>query len=480
MGDLGGFKKHNMKTLNYKPVVRKILADTVTPVSIYLRLRTLYPKSILLESSDYHGNENAYSFICFNPVANFTVNNGSVVKSLPGSEPEKFNLTKERSLDKELDTFLETFNVDSNEIELPTNGLFGYINFDAIQHFENIKFSTVKKEEYQIPEVNYSFYKYVVAIDHHKNIIHIVENLLDGETSQMDYIHHLLVNLNFSTAKFEPTGDETSNITDEEYKQMVTKGKEHCYRGDVFQIVLSRQFTQKFQGDDFNVYRSLRSINPSPYLFYFDFGDYRIFGSSPEAQIRIINTKAFIHPIAGTFKRTGDDEHDRELAEQLSKDPKENAEHVMLVDLARNDLSRNADKVTVETYREVQFYSHVIHLVSQVSGEITDDTNIIKVLGETFPAGTLSGAPKYKAMELIDKYENQNRGYYGGCIGYLGFDRTVNHAIMIRSFLSKNSKLFYQAGAGIVADSQEESELQEVNNKLAALKKAIVMAKGIN
>ena len=469
-----------MKTLNYKPVVRKILADTVTPVSIYLRLRTLYPKSILLESSDYHGNENAYSFICFNPVATFTVNNGQVEKELPNRPIDKYNLSKKCTLDNELDAFFKTFNVDSNEIELPANGLFGYVNYDAIQHFERIKFSAEKREEYQIPEVNYSFYKYVVAIDHHKNIIHIVENLLEGESSQMDYIHHLLVNLNFSTATFKSVGDETSNITNKEYKQMVTKGKEHCYRGDVFQIVLSRQFTQEFQGDDFNVYRALRSINPSPYLLFFDFGDYRIFGSSPEAQIRIHDNKAFIHPIAGTFKRTGNDEQDRALAEKLSKDPKENAEHVMLVDLARNDLSRNADKVKVETYREVQFYSHVIHLVSQVSGEITDKTNIIKVLGETFPAGTLSGAPKYKAMELIDKYENQNRGYYGGCIGYLGFDRTLNHAIMIRSFLSKNNKLFYQAGAGIVADSQEENELQEVNNKLAALKNAIEMAKKIN
>ncbi len=469
-----------MKTLNFKPVVRKILADTVTPVSIYLRLRTLYPKSILLESSDYHGSENAYSFIAFNPIANFTVTNGEVVKELPGEDRERFPLAKNRTLDSELDDFFKTFNVDSEQIELPANGLFGYVNFDAIQHFENIKFTSEKKEEYQIPEVKYSFYKYVVAIDHHKNIIHIVENLLENETSQMDYIHHLLVNLNFSTDKFELAGSEISNITDEQYKQMVTKGKEHCYRGDVFQIVLSRQFSQEFAGDEFNVYRALRSINPSPYLFYFDFGNYRIFGSSPEAQIRIQNNKAFIHPIAGTFKRTGNDEQDRALAEKLSKDPKENAEHVMLVDLARNDLSRNADNVTVETYREVQFYSHVIHLVSQVSGEITGQTNLIKVLGETFPAGTLSGAPKYKAMELIDRYENQNRGYYGGCIGYLGFDRTLNHAIMIRSFLSKNNKLFYQAGAGIVAGSQEESELQEVNNKLAALKKAIEMAKDIN
>jgi anthranilate synthase component I len=469
-----------MEKLKFKPVVRKILADTVTPVSIYLRLRTLYPKAILLESSDYHGHENAYSFVCFKPVACFTVSNSEVTREFPGKEKEKFMLSGKRKLHDELDAFFKTFNVESEEIKIPANGLFGYINFDAVQHFENIHFTAEKKDGYQIPEVKYCFYKYIVAIDHHKNQIHMVENLLDGETSQMDYIHHLLINLNFSTAKFQPLSSEASNITDEEYRQMVTKGKQHCFRGDVFQIVLSRQFSQQYEGDDFNVYRALRSINPSPYLFYFDYGSYRIFGSSPEAEIRIQKNKAYIHPIAGTFKRTGNDEQDRELAEQLSKDPKENAEHVMLVDLARNDLSRNADHVVVETYREVQFYSHVIHLVSQVSGEITDDTNLIKVLGETFPAGTLSGAPKYKAMELIDRYENQNRGYYGGCIGYLGFDRTVNHAIMIRSFLSKNNRLFYQAGAGIVADSKEESELQEVNNKLAALKKAIEMAKKIN
>ena len=469
-----------MEKLNFKPVVRKILADTVTPVSIYLRLRTLYPKAILLESSDYHGHENAYSFVCFNPVACFTVSNSEVTREFPGKEKEKFMLSANRKLHDELDAFFKLFDVDSDEIELPANGLFGYINFDAVQHFENIHFTAEKKDGYQIPEVKYCFYKYIVAIDHHKNRIHMVENLLEGESSQMDYIHHLLINLNFSTGKFKALENETSNIADEEYKQMVIKGKEHCYRGDVFQIVLSRQFSQQYEGDDFNVYRALRSINPSPYLFYFDYGSYRIFGSSPEAELRVKNNKAYIHPIAGTFKRTGNDEQDRELAEQLSKDPKENAEHVMLVDLARNDLSRNADHVVVETYREVQFYSHVIHLVSQVSGEITDDTNLIKVLGETFPAGTLSGAPKYKAMELIDKYENQNRGYYGGCIGYLGFDRTVNHAIMIRSFLSKNNRLFYQAGAGIVANSKEENELQEVNNKLAALKKAIEMAKEIN
>lgn len=465
--------------LKFRPNIRRILADTVTPVSIYLRLRTLYPKAILLESSDYHGNENAWSYICFNPIASFTVTDGLVTKVIPGKENEKFHLTKERRLENELNQFYKTFDVEVEKMELPANGLFGYINFDAVQHFENIRFTLKKEEAYKIPEVKYCFYKYVVAIDHHKNQLHMLENLMENETPQLDYIHHLLINLNFSNGNFNTVDDETSNITDEEYKHMVTKGKEHCYRGDVFQIVLSRQFSQQYEGDDFNVYRALRSVNPSPYLFYFDYGSYRIFGSSPEAEIRVQNNKATIHPIAGTFRRTGNDEQDRKLAEQLSADPKENAEHVMLVDLARNDLSRTAKHVEVEIYREVQYYSHVIHLVSQVSGEIPDDANLIKILGETFPAGTLSGAPKYKAMELIDRYENQNRGYYGGCIGYLGFDHTINHAIIIRSFLSKNNRLFYQAGAGIVADSKEENELQEVNNKLAALKKAIEMAKEI-
>lgn len=469
-------KAHSLK---FKAEIRKILADTVTPVSIYLRLRTLYPKAILLESSDYHGHENAWSYICFNPVASFTVLDGEVTKTFPGQIREQLSLTKERSLDRELNDFYNAFEVDYSDSELPANGLFGYTSFDAVQHFETIRFTAANKEDYRIPEVKYSFYKYVVAIDHHNNQVHMLENLMEGEVPQLDYIHHLLINLNVSNSNFKTVDEETSNITDKQYMEMVTKGKEHCYRGDVFQIVLSRQFSQRYEGDDFNVYRALRSVNPSPYLFYFDYGTYRIFGSSPEAEIRVQNNTATIHPIAGTFRRTGNDEQDRKLAEQLSADPKENAEHVMLVDLARNDLSKSAKQVDVEVYREVQYYSHVIHLVSQVSGKIPEDANLIKILGETFPAGTLSGAPKYKAMELIDRYENQNRGYYGGCIGYLGFDRTINHAIMIRSFLSKNNRLFYQAGAGIVADSKEENELQEVNNKLAALKKAIELAKEI-
>ncbi len=467
-----------MNQIQFKTTVRQLLADMVTPVSVYLRIRTLYPKSILLESSDYRGKENALSLICFNPIAHFQVHENEIAIKMPGGKKETKPVSKEDNVELQLNQFLKSFQVEENE-QVPVNGIFGYISYDGIKYFEKIEINATAKDEYQIPEIHYSFYQFTIAIDHHTNQMFLIENLQDGEKSQLDYIEHLLVNLNFMTSRFQIEGEEKSNISNEEYMGMVTRGKEHCYRGDVFQIVLSRQFSQNFEGDEFNVYRALRQVNPSPYLFFFDYGDYKIMGSSPEAELRIQDGRAIINPIAGTFKRTGNDEEDRIAAAKLCEDPKENAEHVMLVDLARNDLSRNADDVTVDVFREVQFYSHVIHLVSEVSGRLPEDTNMVRVLGDSFPAGTLSGAPKHRAMQLIDHYENQRRSYYGGCIGYLGFDGTLNHAIMIRSFLSKGNCLYYQAGAGVVADSKEESELQEVNNKLGALKKAIEMAKDI-
>ncbi len=468
-----------MNPINVKVNVKKILADTLTPVSVYLKFRELFPQSVLLESSDYHGNENAMSFIGIKPLASFTADNGVITIDAPGQDTKEFPVQDHHAVAKELNNFFKSFKLEGDISESPANGLFGYLSFDSVKYFEKIDITADRKEEYSVPEVKYCFYKYILAIDHSKDMISLIENLPEGEKAEMGQIEQLLKNLSFPVTHFETVGEETSNITDEEYKYMVTKGKEHCFRGDVFQIVLSRQFSQKYKGDDFNLYRALRSVNPSPYLFFFDYGDYRIFGSSPEAELRIKKGRAIINPIAGTFRRTGNDEQDRILAEKLCADPKENSEHVMLVDLARNDLSRNASDVQVDTYREVQYFSHVIHLVSEVSGKLPEDTNMISVLGDSFPAGTLSGAPKHMAMQLIDRYENQRRSYYGGTIGYLGFDDSLNHAIMIRSFLSKGNTLFYQAGAGIVAGSQEESELQEVNNKLAALKKAIEIAEEI-
>jgi len=469
-----------MEKIKIKTVSQHALADTITPVSIFLKIRDKFPNSVLLESSDYHGNKNSYSFIGLQPVAGFIADRGTIQISYPGQSKKTFQVGDQVSVPSVFYDFINSFVLESKDLPVNIAGFFGYSTYDSVTYFEDIKFHSPANRSDQIPEFRYHLYKYVIAINHFQNNLTLFENLFEEEQSNIHKVLEILQNLNFAVYPFKANDDISSNKTDEEYRNMVTKGKEHCFRGDVFQIVLSRQYKQTFTGDEFNVYRALRSINPSPYLFYFDYGSYKIFGSSPEAQIEISGNKATIYPIAGTFRRTGDDEKDRLLAEELSNDKKENAEHVMLVDLARNDLSRNTKEVVVESFKEVQFYSHVIHLVSKVTGKLSPGYNPVKVLADSFPAGTLSGAPKYKAMELIDKYENKSRGYYGGCIGFIGFNGDVNHAIMIRSFLSKDNTLFFQAGAGIVSESIEENELQEVNNKLAALRKAIEIAQQIN
>lgn len=457
---------------------KKMLADLQTPVGIYLKIRDLYTKSVLLESSDYHGGENSFSFIGFCPIGGFSVNNFMITEEYPNGEKKQIKITDKKTLPDAFDAFIKSFNINNDGIDIKTNGLFGYSSYEAVQYFEDVKFSARATTPGSMPGVHYVLFKYIIAVNHFKNELTIVENLLENEQSNIDEVIDLLNNNNVATYGFEAVGKEKCDITDEDFKKMVAQGKEECFKGNVFQIVLSRRFYQDFKGDDFMLYRTLRSINPSPYLFYFDFSDFRVFGSSPEAHLIVDakKRKAYINPIAGTFRRTGDDEKDFILAEKLRNDPKENAEHVMLVDLARNDLSRNTDHVEVEVFREVQYFSHVLHLVSTVGGKLADDANVIKIFADTFPAGTLSGAPKIKAMQLIDKIEPHDRGPYGGCLGYIGFDGSFNQAITIRSFVSKNNTLYYQAGAGVVAKSDEESELQEVNNKLAALKKAIDMA----
>jgi len=469
-----------MESINIKSIATAIpanIADVTTPVSLYLKLRDEYPNTILLESSDYHGSSNSLSFICFDPLYEFIADKGMVLQGEAHKELKPIRITKASNVPQLLDSFIKRFKVEDADCPIKVNGLFGYSTFDAVQYFDTLQFEAERKEAHSIPELRYTYYKYIVAFNHFTNQLYLIENLRDGEASASAEMLEQFYNRTIPAFQFSPSNDEVSNLTDNEFMAMVTKGKEHCFRGDVFQIVLSRQFSQEFTGDEFNVYRALRNINPSPYLFYFDYGSYKIFGSSPEAQLIIDNNIATINPIAGTFKRTGDDVKDQELAIKLSKDEKENAEHVMLVDLARNDLSRNCENVKVNTYKEVQYYSHVLHLVSDVSGQLQEGSIAARVMADTFPAGTLSGAPKYKAMQLIDSIENQNRGYYGGCIGNIGLDGSFNQAIMIRSFLSKNNTLFYQAGAGVVSESKEENELQEVNNKLGALKKAIRMAK---
>lgn len=469
-----------MKKIIVKTKAVKLLSDTITPVSIYLKLRDIYPNSLLLESSDYHGNENSFSYICIKPLASIEADNGSITEVYPDASPIVTSVNGPDIFRTRFSEFLGSFEQSDSDGSVPVNGLFGYTAYDAVKYFEKINIESPTDLTRKIPDLHYSFYKYIVAINHFQNVLYIIENNIDESEGEIEKIRSLLYSRNIAVYPFKPGEKEMSNMSDEEYKGIVAKGKEHCYRGDVFQVVFSRQFSRDFSGDEFNVYRALRSVNPSPYLFYFDYGSYKIFGSSPEAHLKINRSKASINPIAGTFRRTGDDENDKLLAQKLSTDLKENAEHVMLVDLARNDLSRHAKNVKVESYREVQFYSHVIHLVSAVSGELNEDSSVTDVMISTFPAGTLTGAPKYKAMQLIDKYEPGARGYYGGAIGFLDFRGQFNHAIMIRTFLSRANRLYYQAGAGIVAISDEENELQEVNNKLGALRKAIEMAREIN
>ncbi len=464
-----------MKKINIQLKTVKTLSDLVTPVGLYLKLRDKFHNSFLLESSDYHATDNNFSFICLEPLVSFMVEDKSItIKGLSLDKHIKIN--KENQVINELQVLLNKFEIKDNK---PVNGLFGYTNYDAVKYFETLDINISKDENYHTPEMHYSFFRYIIQIDHFKNELIVMENVIEGENSNMETMLNLVSSSNHPKYNFKLEGDVGTNISDNDFKNLITKGKEHCQKGDVFQIVLSRQFNQKFNGDDFNLYRALRSVNPSPYLFYFDFGNYKLFGSSPEAQIKVSNNKAIINPIAGTFKRTGNDVEDKKLAEQLAKDPKENAEHTMLVDLARNDLSRHGKNVMVKTYKETQFYSHVIHLVSEVEADLEKNANSLQIFADTFPAGTLSGAPKYRAMQLINQYENQHRGFYGGAIGVFGFDGSINHAITIRSFLSKNNTLFFQAGAGVVVSSVEENELQEVNNKLGALKKALKLAETI-
>jgi anthranilate synthase component 1 len=463
-----------METFNFTTTSKTILADLYTPVGVYMRLRDLYPQSALMESSDYHDANNSRSFIGINPIASVAIGHGKATITYPNGQSEHHDITKDYQADQAIHTLTDSINVKGNRANYC--GLYGYTSFNAVRYFENIDVKDETQEKNDAPDLLYILYKVVIVFDHFNSQLTLITL---GETQELDDIMRQMNKSNIHAYGFHPVGEVSSTLTDEEHKANIRKGIQHCLRGDVFQIVLSRRFIQKYEGDDFKLYRALRSINPSPYLFYFDFGGFRIFGSSPETHCRIEKRKAYIDPIAGTTKRTGDAEADRQGAEYLRNDPKENAEHVMLVDLARNDLSRNCHNVKVDFYKDLQYYSHVIHLVSRVSGELDEQADPIKSFIDTFPAGTLSGAPKVRAMQLISEYEPHNRGAYGGCIGYIGLDGSLNQAITIRTFVSRNGELWFQAGGGIVAKSNEEYELQEVNNKLGALRRAILLAENM-
>ena len=460
-----------METFKYTTASRTLLADLYTPVGIYMRLRDIYPQSALMESSDYHDSNNSHSFIGINPIASVAISHGEAICNFPNGKTTRHEVNKDYKADKAINAFISRFKVEGEYASYC--GLYGYTAFNAVRYFEDIAVKDTTMEKNDAPDMMYILYRDIIVFDHFNNKLTIVTL---GEESALDDIYRQMNKANVHAYDFHPTGETTSPLTDEEHKANIREGIKHCLRGDVFQIVIARRFIQKYEGDDFKLYRALRSINPSPYLFYFDFGGFRIFGSSPETHCRIEGRKAYIDPIAGTTKRTGDAEADRKAAEYLRNDAKENAEHVMLVDLARNDLSRNCHDVKVDFYKDLQYYSHVVHLVSRVSGTLDEGADPIKAFIDTFPAGTLSGAPKVRAMQLISEIEPHNRGAYGGCIGFIGLNGSLNQAITIRTFVSRNGELWFQAGGGIVAKSDEEYELQEVNNKLGALRRAILMA----
>ena len=459
-----------MKKIKLNNYHKKIFADTITPVEVYLKIRDIYPNSLLLENSDYMLANNNYSFICFNQIGYIKIKNNEITFSYPGEAVTSKQLSKNEKVSDVIHQYLDRFETSKSDFKFLNNGLFGFMSHESVKYFDSINIEN--KDDFDIPDIYYGLYQNIIAISQYNHEAHIFCNTIDN-SSNLESIEAILNNKSYSVFRFKKDGQPKSIITDNEYLEYVKKAKDHCKRGDVFQLVLSRRFMQKFSGDEFNVYRALRSINPSPYLFFFDYGDYKIFGSSPEAQIIIKDGKSEIHPIAGTFKRTGNDKEDHITATELAKDPKENSEHIMLVDLARNDLSRSGNNVKVEKNREIQFYSHVIHLVSKVTAILKKNIKPFKVVEDTFPAGTLTGAPKHKALELIEKYEKVNRNFYGGAIGYIDFNGNFNHAIIIRSFFSQNNILNYQAGAGIVIDSVPEKELEEVKNKLGALDKAL-------
>jgi len=454
------------------------LADLHTPVAVYNKLRDNFPGALLFESADYHNRTDNKSYICVQPIADFEAKK-YIYSYQIGDNPRRSKVAEHGSeVALSLQKFLTSFETIESNFYLTTQGLWGFSSFESVQYFEDIELNTQADTIKDNPDLKYQLFKYVIIFDHFKKSLFIVEHSFEekDDKSNIDKVYSIIQANSYSHFHFESVGEETTNMPDQRYLDMVTQGVEHCQLGDTFQVVLSREFRQKFKGDDFTLYRCLRNVSPSPYLFYLDYGDFKILGSSPESQLQVSQNIATINPIAGTVRRGDSLEEDIRRAEALKADPKEMSEHVMLVDLARNDLSKNSDRVEVATYAEIQYFSQVIHLVSKVLGHVHSDKSGIDIYADTFPAGTLSGAPKYRALQIIDYNENITRNFYGGAVGFFGFEGQVNHAIIIRSILSKNNTLVYQAGAGVVSESKPENELEEVNNKVRAIRMSIQKA----
>jgi anthranilate synthase component 1 len=446
-----------------------MLSDTITPISVFLNLRDVYKSVSLFESSDYNSKENSKSFICVNPLVTLKVNNGE----LQNIESDKLKSKTKFSSIQDLQCQTSEYEFVNFDLQ-KYNGFFGYFSYDSIKYFESVK-PKVKTKYEDVSEIYFSIFEYIIVFDNFSNRAQIIANSFEDVETDFSSILIEVYKHSFYKSQFKLTDEEKVSNTNGEFLTNVNKAKGNVRKGDVFQLVISRCFSQTYLGDDFQVYRELRALNPSPYMFYFNMEKAKVFGTSPEAQVKVTNGLAEIHPIAGTVKRSKDIDKDLKSTRELQANPKENAEHVMLVDLARNDLNRTCKNVKVTDYKKIQNFSHVIHMVSKVTGEVVGDDSL-KTFAQSFPAGTLSGAPKYRAMELIQDYETDNRGFYGGAIGQICPNGDLNMAIIIRSCLSQNNTLNYQAGAGVVLDSIPELELKEVDNKIKAVRTAIQMA----
>lgn len=473
------------KLLNeYKitPVFYEVLSDTCTPIHIYNALEQNEENCFILESVDNSQQWGRYSFIGINPKAEITVKNGTITHT-QGADIKTINPEHPITY---LSHIMEEYRspVFSNKPKL-TGGLIGYFAYDTIRYIEKTV-SNSPDNDLDMPDCHLFLYDEIVAFDHLTNKTIIILNISHQGDIAAQYqacqkrADEIAERLRSYVPLPKPRSAKKeisiiSNVTEEEFTDMVLKAKEHILNGDIFQIVLSQRFEIKNPPEPFDVYRMLRATNPSPYLYYFKNKAYQIAGASPEMLVNVTERIVSTKPIAGTIGRSILEEEDKKLEQQLLSDPKERAEHTMLVDLGRNDVGKVAKFGTVKVtdFMHIERYSKVMHLVSNVTGYLRDDKNALDALMAVLPAGTLSGAPKIRAMQLIDQLENKRRGLYGGTVGYLGFDGNMDTCIAIRTVLFKNNKAYVQAGAGIVADSVPEKEYLETKNKALAVINAI-------
>ena len=477
--------------LSYKtvPVFYEMLIDGCTPVGLFAALKEKFDNCFILESVDNTEQWGRYSFIGINPKMEVRIF-GDKAEIVENGKTETKNCNNPIEL---FNSILEkrTSPVFLNRPKL-TGGLIGYFGYDTVRRFEK-KLVNVPEDDLQMPDSNMFLYDEIVAYDHLTNKAVIILNINAGDNVETKYeeclkksfeIGQILAAANPSFKSGNGEGKDihvTSNVTKEEFISMVEAAKEHIVNGDISQVVLSQRFEVADPPAPFDVYRMLRSTNPSPYLYYFDHKDYCIAGASPEMLVSVTDGSVITKPIAGTIGRGKTDEEDKKFEKQLLSDPKERAEHTMLVDLGRNDVGKvcSFGTVNVTDFMRVERYSKVMHLVSDVQGRLAEGKTALDALMSVLPAGTLSGAPKVRAMEIIDELENKKRGLYGGTVGYLGFSGNIDTCIAIRTVLFRHGKAYVQAGAGIVYDSVPEKEYEETRNKALAVVNAIAEASNI-